>query len=107
LFPPAVYVLLQPGSSCDNYVVGSELTAKERSYTAKNPTFGCSSLIADFVGVTTDIWTLDSIQSARSKIAGFYLGCVTLFACCMLCLIASLRIAQLRIPKKRPPTRCT
>lgn len=81
-------------NTCDNYIVGSELTMKGRDYTAKHPTLGCSDLIADFIGVTTDIWTLDSIQSARTRVAVFYLGCVTLFASCLLCLIASIQIAQ-------------
>ena len=81
-------------NTCDNYVIGSELTAKGLDYTAKNAKLGCHDLIADFAGVTTDIWTLDSIQAARNRIAGLYLLCVTLFSCCMLCLIASIQISQ-------------
>lgn len=92
------YQRLTYSSTCqtldgDVVVIGHEYTPHGADYVRENPGISCTDLIDQHIGKTEDVWTKQSIDSARLKLAVTYIACIPLFTICIMALIQAIYCA--------------
>lgn len=74
-------------------VIGKDYTPHGTEYIHDNPGISCTDLIDQHVGVVEDVWTKQSIDSARLKLAATYIACLPLFTLCIMSLVHAMYCA--------------
>ena len=71
-------------------VIGKTYTQHGAKYVQENPGISCGDLIDQHIGKVEDVWTKDSIDSARLKLLAVYVGCMPLFTICIISLLQAI-----------------
>lgn len=82
-------------------VVGSEYTQAGRAYLEKNPGLSRDDLLFDFTGRAEDVWTRESIDRRRLKLAALYVASLPLFTLCVIAVVQSLQCLRAGMPRKK------
>src|ERR1700730_4343707 len=75
-------------------VKGSVYTPHGLDYVQKNPGISCQDLFEDHAGNAEDIWTAESIGHNRMVLAEVYVGCLPLFAACIIAILQAVALAR-------------
>ena len=80
------------------HVIGTELTNVGQLYVQKNPQKTNDDLLFDAGGKATTIWTVDSINAAKTNLRYLFLLCSPLIGATI---VASVQVAELSTRKSR------
>lgn len=75
-------------------VIGTVYTQQALRFLANHPDQSCESLVDAAAGKVDDVWTKESIDRTRIHLAITYLGCVPLFALCVIAVVQSIFIHE-------------
>jgi hypothetical protein len=75
-------------------VAGSVYTPHGLDYVQKHPGISSQDLLEDHTGKAEDIWTVESIGHNRMVLAEVYIGCLPLFAACIIAVLQAVALAR-------------
>lgn len=80
-------------------VIGTSYTDAGKDDFNTTPNATCEVLIRDFVGVTADVWTKESIDKSRYILAGAYILNLPLFTICIIAVVQAISCSQSKARK--------
>lgn len=83
-------------------VIGTERTPLGQRYAAENPGLSSDELLFDSAGVADRMWTSDSIERCRTRLATTYVIWVPCLVVCLLAVLQSWPTSALSVPARSP-----